>query len=258
MAGVKGDIHLDRALGPAGAIATNLIGMIGVGPFLTIPAMLTAMGGPHIVFAWLAGGLLALADGLVYAQLGAALPGSGGPYVYLREAYAPFGLGRLMSFVFIFQILLVGPLSIATGAVGFANYLAFYWQTMPRLAHGLVGAAVCVVTTAMLYRKIEDVGRIAVAMLAVVALTVGWIVVAGAWSFSPSRAFAFPPAAFAFDDAWWKGLAGATLVAIYNYGGYNNVCYIAEEVRAPARTLPRAIIWSIVCVVVLYVAMSTV
>jgi len=245
-------------MGLTQATATNLIGMIGVGPFLTIPAMLTAMGGPHIVYAWLAGAVLSLADGLVYAQLGAALPGSGGPYLYLREAYRPFGLGRLMSFVFIFQTLLVGPLSIASGAVGFANYLGFYWQSMTPLVHGLAAAAVCVVTTLLLYRNIEGVGRLAVAMLAVVLATVGWIVVAGLFRFSPAQAFDFPPAASRFDASWWRGLAAATLVAVYNYGGYNNVCNIGGEIRTPAKTLPRAIVVSIACVVALYLAMSTV
>ena len=110
--------HLDRGLGLPQAVAANILVMIGVGPFLTIPFMLAAMGGPHILYAWLAGALLALCDGLVYAQLGAALPGSGGPYVYLREAYKPFGLGPFMGFLFLFQVLLVAPLAIAGGAVG--------------------------------------------------------------------------------------------------------------------------------------------
>jgi amino acid transporter len=95
--------RLERGLGLLPAVATNLLVMIGVGPFLTIPFMLTAMNGPHILYAWLAGAVLALCDGLVYAQLGAALPGSGGPYVYLREAYKPFGLGPLMGFLFLFR-----------------------------------------------------------------------------------------------------------------------------------------------------------
>src|SRR3954470_20153965 len=97
-----GTMALDRGLGLPQAVSANILVMIGVGPFLTIPFMLSAMGGPHILYAWLAGALLALCDGLVYAQLGAALPGSGGPYVYLREAYKPFGLGPLMGFLFIF------------------------------------------------------------------------------------------------------------------------------------------------------------
>src|SRR6187397_140363 len=127
--------HLDRSLTLLQAVSTNLLVMIGVGPFLTIPFMLSAMGGPHILYAWLAGALLALCDGLVYAQLGAALPGSGGPYVYLLEAYRPFGLGRLMAFVFIFEVMLVAPLSIAGAAVGFADYLGFYWTSMGAAAH---------------------------------------------------------------------------------------------------------------------------
>ena len=122
------------------ATATNIISMVGVGPFLTIPFMVQAMNGPHILYAWVAGGILALADGLVYAQLGAAIPGSGGPYLYLREAFQPFGLGRLMGFLFIFQTILVAPLSIAGGAVGFADYLQFAWTTMTPPQHNAIAA----------------------------------------------------------------------------------------------------------------------
>src|SRR4029079_16671670 len=139
--------------------------MIGIGPFLTIPFMLEAMGGPHILYAWLAGAVLAMCDGLVYAQLGAALPGSGGPYVYLREAYRPFGAGRLMGFLFIFQVMLVAPLSIASGAVGFADYLGFYWTAMKPWTHQSIAAAVAAGMTSLLYRPIESVGRLSVVML---------------------------------------------------------------------------------------------
>ena len=90
---------------------------VGVGPFLTIPFMVTAMDGPHVLYAWIAGAILALADGLVYAQLGAALPESGGGYVYLKEAFEPFRLGRLMGFLFIFQTVLIAPLSVLTGLI---------------------------------------------------------------------------------------------------------------------------------------------
>jgi amino acid transporter len=251
-------VKLDRGLGLLHATATNVIMMIGVGPFLTIPFMLSAMGGPHILYAWLAGAVLAMCDGLVYAQLGAALPGSGGPYVYLREAYQPFGLGRLLAFVFIFQVILVAPLSIAGGAVGFANYLQFYWTDMPPLQHHAIAAGVCVVMTAALYRHISDVGRLSVIMLAVVLLTVGWVIVAGLFTFSPAQAFDFPPEAYRVDGDLMAKIGAVSLLAMYNYGGYNNVCNIGEEVRDPHRTIPRAIILSILLVVTLYVAMSTV
>jgi amino acid transporter len=251
-------VTLDRGMGLVQATATNIIGMVGVGPFLTIPFMVTAMNGPHIIYAWAFGAVLALCDGLVYAELGAALPGSGGPYVYLREAYKPFGLGRLMAFIFIFQLMLVAPLSVAGGAVGFADYLGFYWTTMTGLEHNLVAAAVCVAVTALLYRDIRSVGRLAVIMLIVVFVTVGWVIVAGLFSFSWSRAFDFPPEARRVDGSLLRAMGAAGLLAMYNYGGYSNVCNIGEELRAPARTLPRAIILSIAIVVVLYIVMSTV
>src|SRR4051812_28851727 len=189
-------VTLDRGMGLLQATATNIIGMVGVGPFLTIPFMVTAMNGPHIIYAWAFGAVLALCDGLVYAQLAAALPGSGGPYVYLREAYAPFGFGRLLAFVFIFQTIIIGPLGVASGAVGFADYLGFYWRGMTPLAHHAIAAGVCVAMTAMLYRHIEAVGRLSVVMLTVVLATVGWVIGAGLFSFSPVQAFSFPPQAF--------------------------------------------------------------
>jgi amino acid transporter len=249
---------LDRGLGLLDATATNILVMIGVGPFLTIPFMLSAMGGPHIVYAWLAGAMLALCDGLVYAQLGAALPGSGGPFYYLREAYRPFGLGNVLGFLFIFQTLLVAPLSLASGAVGFADYLRFYWTAMPGAAHHSIAALVPVAMTALLYRNIRDVGRLSMVMLAVVGVTVGWVVGVGLWKFSPAQAFAFPPEAFTFNRALVMRVGAVALLAMYNYGGYNNVCNLAEEIRDPSRTLPRAVVLSILIVVTLYVVMSTV
>jgi amino acid transporter len=251
-------VTLDRGMGLLQATATNIIGMVGVGPFLTIPFMVAAMNGPHIIYAWAFGAVLALCDGLVYAELGAALPGSGGPYVYLREAYRPFGLGRLMAFVFIFQVMLVAPLSIAGGAVGFADYLGFYWTTMTTLQHDLVAALVCVAVTALLYRDIASIGRVAVVMLVVVMATVGWVIVAGLFSFSWAQAFDFPPQARHVDAGLLRAMGAAGLLAMYNYGGYSNVCNIGEELRAPERTLPRSIVLSIAIVVFLYVLMSTV
>lgn len=252
------EAQLDRGMGLLQATSTNMLGMIGVGPFLTIPFMITAIGGPHILYAWLAGALLALCDGLVYAQLAAALPGSGGPYVYLREAYRPFGFGRLLAFVFIFQTVIIGPLGVASGAVGFADYLGFYWRGMGPLAHNLIASGVCIVMTALLYRHIEAIGRLSVIMLGVVLLTVGWVIVAGLWHFSPAMAFDYPDRAFVVNRDLLMSLGAASILAMYNYGGYNQVCNIGEEIRDPRRTMPRAIVLSIVLVVLLYVLMSTV
>ena len=229
-----------------------MLGMIGVGPFLTLPAMLTAMGGPHILYAWLAGALLALCDGLVYAQLAAALPGSGGSYIYLREAYRPFGLGRLMAFLYIFQVILVAPLSISAGGVGFASYLGFFVALTP-MQKSLAAAAICAFMTWLLYRPTATLGKLSVAMLAVVVFTVIWVIVAGLLNFSWSQAFDFPS-----DPQLLKHVGAVSLLAMYNYGGYNNVCNLGDEIRTPWKTMPRAIVGSIVLVVAIYLALSTV
>jgi amino acid transporter len=250
--------QLDQGMGLLQASATNIIGMVGVGPFLTIPFMIAALSGPHIIYAWIAGAVLALADGLVYAQLGAALPGSGGPYLYLREAYKPFGIGRLMAFMFIFQIILVAPLSIAGGAVGFADYLGFYWTSMTPGQHNLVAALVCLGMTALLYRDIKSIGRLAVVMLVVVLMTVGWVIVAGLFNFSLRQAFTFPAHAFELNGEWFLSLGAASVLAMYSYGGYNQVCNIAEEIKNPTKTVPRSIVLSIFVVATLYILMSMV
>jgi amino acid transporter len=254
---------LHRGMGLLPAAAANIIGMVGIGPFLVVPLMIGSMGGPHILYAWVAGAILAFADGLVYAHLGAALPGSGGSYLYLREAYKPFkfaGLpaGDLLAFVFICQVILVAPLSIASGGVGFADYLRFYWTDMTPLQHDLVAGALCVFVTTLLWRNIEDIGKLAVVLLGFVVLTVGWVIVAGLFNFSFARAFDWPAAAYVYDADFFAKLGATAILAMYSYGGYNQVCNIAEEIKNPVKTMPRAIILSIVVVASIYITMSTV
>src|SRR5215831_5957338 len=112
--------QLDRSLGLVEATALNMTFMVGIGPFVVIPIVLQAMGGPQSLLAWVLGALLAVFDGCVWAELGAAMPQAGGSYVFLREAYGPLRWGKLMSFLYIWQTLFQGPLSIASGALGFA------------------------------------------------------------------------------------------------------------------------------------------
>lgn len=250
--------RLERGMGLLPATATNIISMVGIGPFLTIPVMIAVMNGPHVMYAWVAGAFIALCDGLVYAHLGAALPGSGGPYLYLREAYRPFGLGRLMAFLFIFQTILVAPLSVAGGAVGFADYLGFVWTSMNTWQHHLLAALVCLGMTALLYRDITSIGRLTVVMLVVVFLTVGWVIVAGLFNFSLAQAFDYPPEAFTFDRRLVVAIGAASVLAMYSYGGYNQVCNIGEEIKDPTRTIPRSIVLSILVVAILYMLMTMV
>src|SRR3989449_7440242 len=134
-AGDQSPPQLIRGVGLSGATALNMIDMIGVGPFITIPLIISAMGGPQAMLGWVLGALFAMCDGLVWAELGAAMPGSGGSYRYLREIYGPRKLGRLISFLFIWQLSFSAPLSIASGSIGLAGYAAYFW---PALEHKYV------------------------------------------------------------------------------------------------------------------------
>lgn len=233
-----------------------MLEMIGVGPFLTIPLILSAMGGPQATIGWILGAIIALSDGLVWAELGAAMPGSGGPYRYLREAFGPQGMGRMMSFIFLWGTVFTAPLSIASGAVGFAQYLKYLWPAMTSAEEKLVAAAMCLVAMALLYRETPSIGKLSVVMCVVVIGTLVWVIVTGLSHFDPKLVLDFPPGALCNDRAFWTGLGGASLIAIYDYGGYNNVCLFAGEVKDAGRTIPRSILYAILFVGFIYLVMN--
>ncbi len=247
---------LVRGVGLLEASAANMLNMIGVGPFLTIPLTLAAMGGPQAMLGWIAGAVVAICDGLVWAELGAAMPGAGGPYVYLQQAFGPRKLGSLMSFLFLWEIVIVAPLSTASGAVGFAQYSKYLipslgpWQTKG------IAAGLCLLMTLLLYRDIRSIGRLSIAMWAVVMATAAWILFGGFTHFEMSRVADFPPGAFHLSGSFFAGLGGATLIAMYDYGGYFNVCLFGGEVKNPGKTIPRSILISIGVVAVLYLSMN--
>ncbi len=242
-------------MGLPSAISTNVLNMVGVGPFLTIPLALAAMGGPQAMLGWVLGALLALCDGMVWAELGSRFPRSGGPYHYLREAFGPHSFGRLFAFLFLWQSLLIGPISIASGAVGFAEY-AGVLHPLTALQAKLLAAVLCLINIAVLYRSIRSIAVLSVTVTVAVLATCGWIVLSGALHFHAALAFSFPAHAFHLDHAFWTGLGAATLIATYDYGGYYNVCLIGGEVRSPERTIPRSILISIVLIAALYLLMN--
>jgi amino acid transporter len=248
--------RLDRGMSLAGAVSANVLNMVGVGPFLTIPLALAAMGGPQAMLGWIVGAVLCLCDGLVWAELGSALPYSGGSYHYLLQAFGPNRWGRLISFLFLWQSLLIGPISIGAGAVGFGQYLGFL---APHLGHcQLVGLAmaVCALNTALLYRNIRSISKVSIVITIAVVGTCLWVVVSGILHFHAGLAFSFPAHAFDPSRSFWLGLGSATLIATYDYGGYNNVCFLGDEIKVARRTIPRAVIGSIVLVACLYLAMN--
>src|SRR5581483_278822 len=122
--------ELIRGVGLGSATALNMIDMIGVGPFITIPLIVSAVGGPQAMLGWIFGAAFAMCDGLIWSELGAALPGSGGSYRYLSEAYGPGKWGRLLSFLFIWQLSFSAPLSVASGCVGLARYAGYLWPKL--------------------------------------------------------------------------------------------------------------------------------
>jgi amino acid transporter len=250
--------RLTRRFGLLHATALNMSNMIGIGPFITIPVLLSAMGGggPQAMLGWLAALLIALPDGLIWSELGAAMPGSGGSYLYLRQAFGPQTFGRLMAFLFIWQFILSGPLEIASGCIGFAQYLVFLWPGMSERQAQFVAAGVAVLTVALLYRQISAIGKITVNLWIGTLLTVLIVIVAGASHFDPRIAFDFPPHAFDFSLGFVFGLGAAARVGLYDYLGYYDVCYIGDEVKEPGRVIPRSILLSLGVVAVFYIAIN--
>ena len=230
--------------------------MVGIGPYITIPLLLATMGGPQAMLGWFVGALLAFCDGLVWAELGAALPKAGGSYNYLREAYGPRSAGRWLSFLMVWQIIFSAPLSVASGSIGFAHYLHYLLPHLSSWGVRLVAAAFPLLLVALLYRHIGAIGKLSVVLVAGVLLGCLWIIVAGLPHLSAARLFDFPPGAFRMDLIFYVGLGHATLYALYDYWGYYNVCYLAEEIRDPGRVVPRAILFSIITVAFLYVMMT--
>jgi len=248
--------QLERGMGLSGALSANILNMVGVGPFLTIPLALAAMGGPQAMLGWLLGALLCLCDGMVWAELGSRFPRSGGPYHYLLQGFGPQRWGRLLAFLFLWQALLIGPISVAGGAVGFSEYTHFLAPSLTHRQLVLVAMALCLVTTALLYRSIQSISVISIVVTVAVLGTCIWIIVSGFLHFHAALAFDLPPHAFHLTRAFWYALGSATLIGVYDYGGYSNVCLIGEEVQEPRRTIPRAVLGSIVLVAILYLAIN--
>src|SRR5215467_932399 len=249
----SGSPTLIRGMGLGSATALNMIDMIGVGPFITMPLVLGAMGGPQALLGWVLGAMLAVCDGLVTAELSASLPGSGGSYRYLRESYGSQKWGRLISFLYIWQVSFSAPLSIATGCIGLAGYAAYYWPELETVyAHHeaalhapwvgtlqvnwivtpgtAVAVLICFFTVLLLYRRITVIGRLSKILWFGVMGTIGWIIFAGLTHFNAARAF--------------------------DFRGYYNVCFLGDEIQDPEKNIPRALLLSILLVACLYLLMN--
>ena len=247
---------LPRRFGLLQATALNMSNMIGIGPFITIPLLMSALGGPQALLGWLVALLVTIPDGLVWSELGAAMPGSGGSYVYLREAYGKTRYGRLMAFLFIWQFILSGPLEIASGYIGFSRYLRYIWPDLTAGHTFLIATAVGVLNVVLLYRRIEAIGTLTVSLWVGTLLTTVAVIASGAVYFDAATAFDFPPGAFDFSIGFLLGLGAASRVGIYDFLGYYDICYIGDEVKDPGRVIPRSILISIIAVAFIYIAIN--
>jgi amino acid transporter len=265
---------LERGLGLIEATSLNMTFMVGIGPFIVIPFIVRAMGGPQCILAWVVGAVLAALDGCVWAELGAAMPQAGGSYVFLREAYGANRLGRLMSFLFIWQTLFQAPLSISSGALGFADYSIYLTMKMPGVTRWLathteytrwvvvnydrvIAVLLIAIAVALLYRRITAIGKISTVLWVIVLGTILWLVYGGATHFNTSNLFSFPPGAWSFSWIFFAGLGHASVQTVYSYLGYYNVCNLGGEMKEPGKNIPRAIFISIFGIAILYFLMQT-
>ena len=248
--------RLTRRFGLLPATALNMTNMMGAGPFITIPLLMTALGGPQAMLGWLVALVIVICDGMVWSELGAAMPGSGGSFHYLREAFGRARFGRLMAFLFVWQFVLSGPLEIASGYIGFAAYAGYLWKGLTRAESIALVVAVGVVNVVLLYRHIHSIAVITVSLWAGTLITVLAVIVSGAMHFDPRVAFDFPRGAFDFSLGFFLGLGAAARIGIYDYLGYYDVCYIGDEVRDPGRVIPRSILISTAAVALIYLGIN--
>ncbi len=246
---------LTRGLSLKQAVAINMIDMVGIGPFITIPFIIGAMNGPQCILAWILGAVLSFTDGSVWAELGAKWPQAGGSYVFLQNLYGKQKWGRLMSFLFIWQTVIQAPLVIASGAIGFAQYLT-YLIPLEAWQQKAVSGSLVIVLAFLLYRKISDIGKISVFMGMVVAGTILWLILSGVPHFSSTLAFTYSKDAFDFTPVFFFGLGQASIKSVYSFLGYYNVCHLGGEIKDPSKNIPRSIFISIAAIAGLYLAMQ--
>ena len=242
-----------RSIGLFSGTAINMTQMCGIGPFITIPIMVATMGGPQAIIGWIAGAILAAADGMVWAELGAAMPGSGGTYVYLREAFQ-YRTGKLMPFLFIWTVLLTIPLLMSTGIIGMVEYLGFFFPHLSWLAVHLISLLACFLVVLLLYRRIESIRSITIGLWVIMLVAVLGTSAAGFWDFHPELAFTYP--AGAFSGKFFVGLGAGLIIGIYDYLGYFTTAYMGDELRDPGRTMPRSILVSVFAMMIVYLVLN--
>lgn len=245
---------LKREISLLQASAINMIDMVGIGPFVVMPLVISMMGSSLFLWAWILGAFTAFADGLIWSELGAAYPLAGGSYNFLKQAYGPRG-GGLMSFLFVWQTCIQAPLVVASGAIGFAQYFNYLVPLAP-LQQKAVSGAVVILVTMLLYRNIKTIGKISVFLWMGVLVTLVWIIIGGFTHRQVSYSFLPAHTGDLFTPAFLAVLGHGSVRTVYSYLGYYNVCHLGSEIREPQKNIPRSIFISVTGIAVLYLCMN--
>lgn len=249
------ETQLKRSLSLVPATAINMIDMVGIGPFITMPMVIGIMNGPWFLYAWVAGALLSVVDAMVWSELGSAFPKAGGSYNFLKEAYGPQGAGRYMSFLFVWQTIFQAPLVIASAAIGFSSYFCYLLPLDP-LQQKMMSGAMVLVIIALLYRRIESIGRLSIIMGLIVVGTIIWVIVSAAHYGNFSAPLMQINQGLELNSGFAMALGIASVKTVYSYLGYYNVCHLGGEIVNPRRNIPRSMFISIACITVLYLSMN--
>jgi len=245
----------DRKLGLLQATAINMTDMVGIGPFITLPMVICTMNGPYFLYAWLVGAVLSMIDAMIWSELGAAFPLAGGSYNFLKETYRKSGLGKLMSFLFVWQTMIQAPLVIASAAIGFASYFS-YITPLTTLGTKMMSGGVVICVILLLFRKIEDIGKISVILWIGVIGTMAWIIGGGLIHGNFISPITHINDGLKIDQTFAAALGFASVKSVYSYLGYYNVCHLGGEIVNPSKNIPRSMFLSIIGIFVLYMCMN--
>jgi fructoselysine transporter len=248
-------VSLERRLNLPQATAINMIDMVGIGPFITLPMVISMMNGPYFLYAWIAGAILSFVDAMVWSELGTAFPRAGGSYNFLKEAYGSSKAGRLMSFLFVWQTMIQAPLVIASAAIGFASYFSYLVPLTP-IASKIVSGSVVILIVILLYRKIEAIGKLSMFLWAGVIVTMLWIIGGGILHGNFTQPVIHINDGLIVNNAFVAAIGFASVKTVYSYLGYYNVCHLGGEITDPSKNIPRSMFLSIAGIAVLYLMMN--
>jgi amino acid transporter len=236
------------------ATSINMIDMVGIGPFVVMPFVVSQFNNGLFLWAWIFGAITAFVDAMIWSELGAAYPLAGGTYNFHRIAYGE-KYGKLMGFLFVWQTSIQAPLVVASGAIGFAQYLTYIIHLTP-IQEKIISGSLVILVFLLLYRKIETIGKISVVMGSIVVLTILWIIVSGLMHQQhPVQLIPTGEASF-FSYAFWAAVGQGSVKTVYSFLGYYNVCHLGGEIKKPEINIPRSIFISIIGIAVLYLLMN--